>query len=125
MFAREPFFLVVSLSNTQAPRGNLYDKVGDDTVGLSAELTGWALVEKLYSIGLDNPGELARFLEEEDPFKVKTERRWHHGIIRLALPTISNRTYLSTVYWHYFVCMHSSTESRSEGAHRTLFAEPR
>lgn len=33
-------------------------------------LTGWDLVNKLHSIGLDDPGELARLLEEEDPFKV-------------------------------------------------------
>ena len=33
-------------------------------------LKGWDLVEKLHSIGVANPGELARLLEEEDPFEV-------------------------------------------------------
>ncbi|CAM9519665.1 unnamed protein product, partial [Hapterophycus canaliculatus] len=36
-------------------------------------MTGWNLLEKLHSIGINNPGELARILEEEDPFKVAVE----------------------------------------------------
>eukprot|EP00903_Cladosiphon_okamuranus_P017092 g15749.t1 len=48
-------------------------KVREPTVSLSADLNGWDLVEKLYYIGLDNPGELARLLEEEDPFKVAVD----------------------------------------------------
>lgn len=39
---------------------------------LSVDLSGWDLVEKLHSVGVDDPAELARVLEEEDPFKVTT-----------------------------------------------------
>eukprot|EP00752_Nemacystus_decipiens_P012166 g10785.t1 len=55
------------------PRENPYSKVGESTVGLWAGLSGWDLVQELHSIGLDNPGELARLLEEEDPFKVAVD----------------------------------------------------
>lgn len=70
---------------TQEPLENPYSKVGDNTIGLSAEITGWDLVRTLYSIGLDNPGKLARLLEEEDPFKVKandvgTTGLWNYSI---------------------------------------------
>lgn len=58
-------------TRTQEPRNNPYSEVKENTVSLSATLTGWDLVQKLHSIGLDNPEELARLLEEEDPFKVK------------------------------------------------------
>lgn len=34
-------------------------------------MIGWNLLERLFAIGNENPAELARVLEEEDPFKVR------------------------------------------------------
>ncbi|CAN0380528.1 unnamed protein product, partial [Ectocarpus sp. 12 AP-2014] len=46
---------------------------GIASLKLLAELKGWDLVEKLHSIGVTNPGELARLLEEEDPFQIAVD----------------------------------------------------
>lgn len=38
---------------------------------LWAGLTGWDLIKELHSIGIGDPVELARLLEDEDPFQVR------------------------------------------------------
>lgn len=43
---------------------------GKNSFSVWSGLTGWDLVFKLHAIGLDDPGELARLLEEDDPFEV-------------------------------------------------------
>lgn len=60
----DPFF------HTQDPRDGTSNIHRVGAPSLPADLTGWDLVKELHSIGLDSPGELARILEEEDPFKV-------------------------------------------------------
>lgn len=35
------------------------------------DVTGWNLLEKLFMVGVKNPTELARLLEEHDPLKVR------------------------------------------------------
>ena len=39
---------------------------------VAEELTGWDLVERLHSIGLDSRADLARVLQETDPFKARS-----------------------------------------------------
>ncbi|CAB1111141.1 unnamed protein product [Ectocarpus sp. CCAP 1310/34] len=64
----------VSVSDTLATcyLRRLRERPGDAGIAslkLLEGLKGWDLVEKLHSIGVANPGELARLLEEEDPFE--------------------------------------------------------
>lgn len=35
------------------------------------DVTGWKLLESLFMVGMKNPSELARLLEEQDPLKVR------------------------------------------------------
>lgn len=55
----------------QVPQPDSFGIPGLSSQKKTAGLTGWDLVEKLHAIGVIDPGELARILEEEDPFKVK------------------------------------------------------
>lgn len=41
-------------------------------VEIPEELTGWDLVERLHYIGLDSRADLARVLQETDPFKARS-----------------------------------------------------
>ncbi|CAM9814042.1 unnamed protein product [Ectocarpus sp. 12 AP-2014] len=54
-------------------QGNHRQDSGIASLKLLEGLKGWDLVEKLHSIGVANPGELARLLEEEDPFEIAVD----------------------------------------------------
>lgn len=63
----------------QMPTIQPHEFTGQIPVPLSPELTGIDLMQTLHYIGVINPGELARILEEEDPLKVRSVALIRHS----------------------------------------------
>ncbi|CAM9474717.1 unnamed protein product [Ectocarpus fasciculatus] len=68
---RRLYHLVYSCQNDEVPHPESRSLASPvhTLVQIPEELTGWDLVERLHSIGLDSRADLARLLVETDPFK--------------------------------------------------------